>query len=305
MMILKYSAGVLLLSGILFGQDSVSLAGHSRDVNVVACSADGRMIASGAEDEKTFLWDVASKQEIASPAGGGAVMSVSISPDGMRIASGERYHKVNLLDPSGKVVKILEGHEAAVIATGFTADSLTLMTFSLDGGMRMWDAVTGAPKGATKTPLDSYSAGAFSADGRWFAGGTSGGNLYLYNVAMKKAGIKIQPGTMVRAVAFSPDGKTIAAALNNQTVTLYATADGKQVGSVAGVEANGLAYSPDGARIAAAGHDNEVKVIDAASLSVAASLKGHGRTVRSVCFMPDGRSLVSGSFDMTVRIWPM
>jgi WD40 repeat protein len=303
MVMLKYGLGFLLVSGIVFGQDSVALAGHTRDVNVVACSADGKMIASGAEDEKTFLWDVAAKQEIASPAGGGAVMSVSISPDGQRIASGERYHKVNLLDSTGKVVKVLEGHEAAVIATGFTADSKTLMTFSLDGGMRMWDAATGAPQGVTKTPLDVYSAGAFSADGRWFAGGTSGGNLYLYNVALKKAGLKMQPGTMVRAVAFSPDGKTLAAALGD-TVRLFSTADGKETGSVAGVEANGLAFSPDGTKIAAAGHDNDVKVIDVAGMKLISTLKGHGRTVRSVCFL-NGGSLVSGSFDMTVRIWPV
>ena len=303
-MTLKYGIGFLLASTAIFAQNSVSLAGHTRDVNVVACSADGRMIASGAEDEKTFLWDATSKQEIASPSGGGAVMSVSISPDGRRVASGERYHKVNLIDPSGKVVKVLEGHDAAVIATGFTSDSKTLITFSLDGGMRFWDAATGAPQGATKTPLDTYSSGAFSTDGRWFAGGTSGGNLYLYNVALKKAGIKLQPGAMVKALAFSPDGKTIAAALNNETVRLYSTADGKEIGSVAGVDANGLAYSPDGRRIAAAGHDNEVKVIDAVSRNVTASLKGHGRTVRSVCFL-GGQQLVSGSFDMTVRIWPL
>ena len=168
MQILKYGIGVLLATGMIFGQDSVVLAGHTRDVNVVACSADGKMIASGSEDEKTFLWDAASHQEIASVGGGGAVMSVGISPDGKRIASGERYHKVNLLDPAGKVVKVLEAHEAAVIATGFTADSKTLITFSLDGGMRQWDAATGTAEGVTKTPLDVYSAGAFSADGRWF-----------------------------------------------------------------------------------------------------------------------------------------
>ncbi|HEV3199579.1 MAG TPA: WD40 repeat domain-containing protein [Bryobacteraceae bacterium] len=304
MAIRKYGMSVFVAAGMIFGQDSVSLAGHTRDVNVVACSSDGKMIASGAEDEKTFLWDTAAHQEIASVAGGGAVMSVSISPDGKRIASGERYHKVNLLDPAGKVVKVLEGHDAAVIATGFTADSKTLMTFSLDGGMRLWDAATGAPQGATKTPLDSYTAGAFSADGRWFAGGTSQ-SLYLYNVAIKKAGIKMQPGIMVRAVAFSPDGKTVAAALNDQTVRLYSTADGKEMGSIAGVEANGLAYSPDGTKIAAAGHDNDVKLIDAAGRLVVTTLKGHGRTVRSVCFLPGGRSVVSGSFDMTVRIWPL
>ncbi len=302
MSIVKCVVGMMLASGMIFGQGSLALAGHTRDVNVVACSADGKMIASGGEDEKTFLWDAAAHQEIASPGGGGAVMSVSISPDGKRIASGERYHKVNLLDASGKVVKVLEGHDAAVIATGFTADSQTVLTFSLDGGLRMWDAATGAAKGAVKTPLDSYSAGAFSADGRWFAGGTSGGNLYLYNVANKKAGIKLEFGTMVRAVAFAPDGKTLAAALG-ETVRIYSLADGKEVGSVAGAESNGLAFSTDGAKIAAAGHDNDVRVIDVAGLKTIATLKGHGRTVRSVCFMPDS-GVVSGSFDMTVRIWP-
>ncbi|HLK62954.1 MAG TPA: WD40 repeat domain-containing protein [Bryobacteraceae bacterium] len=303
MQILKWAGAILLASQVIYAGDAVSLAGHTRDVNVVACSGDGKLIVSGAEDEKTFLWDVASKQEIASPTGGGAVMSVSISPDGKRVASGERYHKVNLLDRSGKVVKVLEGHEAAVIATGFTADSKTLMTFSLDGGLRYWDAAAGAPQGAVKVALDSYSSGAFSADGKWFAGGTSGGNLYLYNVAMRKAGIKIQPGTMVKALAFSPDGRTVAAALNNESVRVYSTADGKEIGVVAGVDANGLAFSPDGSKLAAAGHDNEVKVIDAIGLKMLSSMKGHGRTVRSVCFLPDGRSIVSGSFDMTVRIW--
>jgi len=301
----KFVLSLIVASGTVFAQQSVTLSGHSRDVNAVACSADGRMIASGADDEKTMLWDVATRQQSAAVGGGGSVLSVAISRDGSRIASGERYHKVNLLDSSGKVIKVLEGHEAAVIATGFSGDGKTAFSFSLDGNLRMWDAATGAPQGSVKTPLDSYSAAVFSADGKWLVGGSSGGNLYLYNVAMKKPGIKVQPGTMVRAVAFSPDGNTVAAALGNETVTLYSTADGKAIGAVAGVEANGLAYSPDGRRLAAAGHDGEVKVIDVASRVVTASMKGHGRSVRAVCFLPDGHAVASGSLDMTVRIWPV
>jgi WD40 repeat protein len=300
----KLSLSLLLASGMVFAQESVTLAGHTRDVNAVACSSDGKLIASGSDDEKTMLWDAASNQQTAAVAGGGAVLSVSISPDGKRIASGERYHKVNLLDPTGKVVKVLEGHESAVIATGFTSDSKIALTFSLDGNLRMWDAATGAPQGAIKTQLDVYSAAVFSADGKWLAAGSNGGNIYLYNVAMKKPGLKLQAGSMVRAVAFSPDGKTVAAAIG-ETIRLYSTADGKDTGTVPAVEANGLAYSPDGSRIAAAGHDGNVKIIDVASRSVTADMKGHGRSVRAVCFLPNGRSVASGSLDMTVRVWPV
>src|SRR4051812_33248047 len=115
MRILNAGALALWMAGVALAQP-VTLSGHARDVNVVACSADGRTLASGGEDEKTFVWNVATRQEAASVTGGGAVMSVSISPDGKRIASGERYHKVNLLDGAGKSIKVLEGHEQSVIA---------------------------------------------------------------------------------------------------------------------------------------------------------------------------------------------
>jgi hypothetical protein len=229
-MISKLGVAAGLAAGVIFGQQAASLAGHTRDVNAVACSTDGKTIVSGGDDSKTILWDAASRKQIAAVAGGGAVLTLAVSPDGARIASGERYGKVKLLDASGKEVKTLEGHQAAVLATAFTADGKGLISFSLDGGMRFWDAATGA----------------FSADRRWFAGGTSGGNLHLYDVSLKKAVLKLQPGKGIRAVAFSPDGQTLAAAVGDSTVRIFATADGKAGASTAKVEGNGLAFSPDG-----------------------------------------------------------
>jgi WD40 repeat protein len=70
-------------------------------------------------------------------------------------------------------------------------------------------------------------------------------------------------------------------------------------------DANGLAFSPDGTKLAAAGHDGDVHIITMATMQVAAKLKGHDRTVRAVCFLPDGRTLVSVGFDSSVRLWPV
>lgn len=295
----------LTFAGLLpaIGQN-LTLSGHARDTNTVACSADGKLLASGGEDEKTIVWDIAAGgTQVGTASAGGSVQAVAISPAGNRIAAGERYHKIRLLDQTGKELKILEGHESAILGVGFTADGKSLFTFSLDGGIRQWDAVTGAPQGVLPGQRDSYTSAGFSPDGKWFAGGTSGGNLYIFNLTTKRPERKLQFGsTMVRAVAFSSDSIQLAVSLGDESVRVVERSSGAEKGKVAGVDANGLAYSRDGKRIAAAGHDGNVKIIDAATFQVTATLKGHDRTVRSVCFLPDGR-VASASFDKTVRVW--
>lgn len=294
----RYGLVILLAAGAAFAQDGVKLTGHTRDVNAVACSAG--IIASGGDDEQTLVWAASNGQKLAAVPGGGSVQSAAISADGKRIATGERYGKVNLLDGSGNLVKVLAGHEASVIAVAFSPDGKTLLSFSLDGGLRTWDANTGLQQAAVKTAIDSYSAATFSPDRKWLAAGSSGGTLHVYNIAAKKEAVKVSSGQMFRALAFSPDGKAIASAQNGEMVRIYST-DGKEIVTVPAVEANGLAYSQDSRILAAAGHDGNIKLIDTASWKQTASLAGHGRTVRAVCFF--GNTLVSGSADMTVRLW--
>ena len=64
-----------------------------------------------------------------------------------------------------------------------------------------------------------------------------------------------------------------------------------------------LAFSPDGKLLATAGDDETVCVWDLASARCAARLKGHRRTIWSLAFSKCGSLLASGSQDSTVRIW--
>jgi WD40 repeat protein len=285
-----------------FGQSV--LTGHARDTYSIACSADGQLLASGGDDEKTLIWDMKNGgKQAGAAAAGGSVQAIAISSS--RIASGERYHKVKLLDLTGKEIKILEGHEAAILAVGFSPDGKSLYSFSLDGSLRVWDAATGAAQGVVISQRDSFVSAGFSADGKWFAAGSSGGTLYLINLATKKLERKASAGgANARAVAISADGALMAVSLGDSTVRIIDRATGAEKGKVAGVDANGLAFSKDGAQIASAGHDNLVRRIDVATAQITATYKGHDRTVRSVCYLPDGR-VASASFDKTVRIWPV
>ena len=76
-------------------------------------------------------------------------------------------------------------------------------------------------------------------------------------------------------------------------------------------EVNAVCYSPDGSKLARA-EGSEVVVCDASTGFVQKTLSGHNDPVRSVCFSPCGRKIVSGgglgkdsggNEDFSIRIW--
>jgi WD40 repeat protein len=66
-----------------------------------------------------------------------------------------------------------------------------------------------------------------------------------------------------------------------------------------------VAFAPDGRTLATAGADRVVRLWDAATGRELGSLAGHADAVTAVAFAPDGRSLASGSFDRTARLWDL
>jgi WD40 repeat protein len=66
---------------------------------------------------------------------------------------------------------------------------------------------------------------------------------------------------------------------------------------------NSAAFSPDGKRIVTASEDDTVRVWDAATAKEIAVLRGHENRVYSAAFSPDGTRIVTASGDKTARIW--
>ena len=64
-----------------------------------------------------------------------------------------------------------------------------------------------------------------------------------------------------------------------------------------------LAYSPDGATLATAGEDGEVKLWDTVGGRQRVTLTGHSDMVNALAFSPAGRTLATASLDSTVKLW--
>jgi dipeptidyl aminopeptidase/acylaminoacyl peptidase len=109
----------------------------------------------------------------------------------------------------------------------------------------------------------------------------------------------------VLSVSFSPDGKRIVSAGDDQTIRIWDATTGDEELTLVGHSGpvRNVNFSADGNRIVSGSIDKTIKVWDATTGEEILTLANHTEAVFDVQFSPDGRSLVSCSDDATVRMW--
>jgi WD40 repeat protein len=120
--------------------------------------------------------------------------------------------------------------------------------------------------------------------------------------------LKVGPLAPVAAVAFSPDGKYLAAGTYGR-VTIWDLAAVKPAKVLTNVLAavNDLKFSPDGKLLVVAGGQpsakGDLRIYQVDGWKLLHVLPGHDDVVAGIVFTVDGKRLASASFDKTVRIW--
>lgn len=226
---------------------------------------DGQVLATSGDDRRIDLWDVNNQGRPRSLSEVERVVyALAYSPDGRMLAVAGFDDRVRIVDASdGHVLRELSAPGSDIRAVCFSPDGARLAAAGRAGLLRIWQSDTGQPV----------------------------------------ADVQVS-ARRVCALAYSPDGKLLAIGGQQRSVRLLDTSSAKIVADLPERPGRVLALcfcGPD--LLASAGSGNAIHLWNVSTQQEQCRLVGHTGSVTAMVFHRDTATLISGSYDTTVRLW--
>ncbi|WP_035139885.1 DUF4082 domain-containing protein [Fischerella sp. PCC 9605] len=283
-------------------------------VGAIAFSSDGSSLASGVEDGRVVVFDVATgtvSKTLSSEEEDLPVTGVVFNPkDKNKVASVARDSVVRVWDVgAGKETKILRGHENPTRAIATNPDGSILASGGEDSRIALWDEKSSKLLRLLEGHLDFVNSLAFGSNGRTLVSGSKDQRIIIWDVT---TGRQIQTllghSDEVTGVAISPDEKLIASASADGSVRLWDADKGMQLQILRGPtkRVRTVAFSTDGKILAGAGDDNKVFLWEVPSGRPRGSLQGNKKLITALAFNPtDPNTLASAGIEGDVIVFDL
>lgn len=294
-----------------------NLEGHLGSIKYAAFSPNGSLLATASSDETVLIWDFYSKQIIKKLEGHTqSVRFVSFLPDGKRVVTASLDSTIRIWDyEEEKSLVILKGN-SGYDKISISPNGTQLATTSYEDSIRVWDLKSGKPLMAFKDDGVNYITNlnyiTFSPNGEKLAVASSDNKVAIWDLKTGR-GVQTILGYFysVECLAFSPNGKNLAIGererpLNNYSVKIYDLESGSVLLSQDHLSSAtySIAFSPDGNFLAIGGY-KLAHICNIKNGEIIFSLVGHTSRISFAIFSPDGKTLVTCSYDGIAKIWDL
>jgi WD40 repeat protein len=293
--------------------------GHS--VGALAFSPDGKNLAASYGSGMIRLWDVATGRVLPGSADPSinTLHDLRFSADGRRLFGRDTTY-IAWEPTTGREMRRMVAVPDSPFTLTLSPDESLLASGDRKGTMHLWDAATGRPVRSLNVKEqekeEEVRNSFFSADGRRLVSRGYGATIRVWDVASGRQLYQFRDDRWT-AVAFSPDGRWLAAAIrqNGRSETmLWDLAAGREkmrLPSSLNTFVNEMIFSPDSRWLAAAGQGESlpssyaIAVWEVPNGKLRHLLEGHKTQSHSVSFSSDGRMLATGGYDGTLFLWEL
>ena len=251
--------GMIDIRDVTTGESALPpFKGHDVDINDVAFSPDGSMLATAGDDQMLKVWDPATGDPISSVSGDSNVFGPSFSADGSALSASWPFEDtVRIVDPStGRVVRAIGGFSEGAIDTALSPDGeRVVVAFAFTPEAGVYDVGSGDllfHLRGHRYPVNSLS---WSPDGKWIATGASDASARVWDAQTGRLEIELSGHTgVLTTVDWAPDSRRLVTTAVDGTAKIWEIgATGARellTMAVQGTRTSTFgAFSPDGNRV--------------------------------------------------------
>ena len=305
------------------------LVASPQPIRAIAVHPNQTHILTAGDDKTVKAWNLSNGNAERTFAGAGdVILAVAVSKNGQLVATAgadKTIRVYNFADaalvgafPAGSIVRNLQFHPVTP----------TLFSCNDDKSIVSWNIAFqpgNPPPPEFGKPSQSFAhpagvaALAFNADGTNLLSGCEDKIARYWKVASDAPTKNFPHPNLVDVVLYNKDGSQLVTGGHDGVIRIFDTAKGAQLKAINAHVTQPqpsavycLAWSPDYKQIVSGSYDRSLKIWDAAGGNLVREFKGHDEKtspkghhdgVLTVAYSPDGKYLVSGSSDRTIKMW--
>jgi WD40 repeat protein len=275
-------------------------------VTAVAFGPDAGFVATGHDDGRVCLWDVAGQALVhASAPNRRTVSSIAFSPDGKKLAVADEGKTITIYSAQdGQRLATVTGHQDRIPQVLWHPNGRWVISAGWDATARVWDAQTAEPVRLLNAHDSEVVSLAVSAAAQIMATADAQGKVCVWH------GDDLRPlceldsgGAAVHSMAFSSDGQILAGAGGDHRIHVWEAQRGRALsaGNNLAKLSTSVSVSPDGSRVASNAGGRSCQVWDTVTRQPILTLADTD-AIAALAYSPSG-AWIAGASGRNVRIW--